>query len=90
MQMVCTAILSEMSVCADIFLGSWDPSIRSEGSLQEYKQGEKGQIQSEKEDFYGDVVASPVLCDDHRMGEFGNFGFVSSVHRAPIETGVAS
>ena len=35
-------------------------------------------------------MASPVLCDNHRIGEFGNFGFVSSAHRAPVETGVAS
>ena len=87
MQMVCTTILLEMSDCADIFLGSWDPSITSEGSPQEYKQGEKGQIQGEKEEVYGDVVASPVLYDDHWIG---GFGFVSGVHLALVETGVAS
>ena len=88
MQMVCTAILSEMGVCADIFLGSWHPSITREGSSQEYKQGEKGQIQGKKEEDYRVVAPSSGMCVYHLLGEC--FGFVSSVHYALVETGVAS
>ena len=87
-QLVCAVILLEMRICADISLGLWHPSIRSEGGSQEYKQGEKGQVQGEKEEDYEVVVLSSGNCAYHLLGEC--FGFVCSVHHALVETGVAS